>query len=86
MLNRATYKLPRAKAEALAAFLREHMKSPVEVKVEDDSLIVTAAPDSQVTIGQFIALSEGKQPVMTRAIRSTYPVTAPPTTAVPAKR
>ena len=61
MLSRATYKLPKDKAEALAAFLREHMKSPVEVKVDVDSLIVTASPEEQAILGQFIALSEGKQ-------------------------
>ncbi|MBI3466919.1 MAG: M56 family metallopeptidase [Planctomycetes bacterium] len=62
IVSRARYKLPKAKAEALAAFLSEHMKSPVEVKVDDDSLTVTASPEEQATIGQFIALSEGKQP------------------------
>jgi beta-lactamase regulating signal transducer with metallopeptidase domain len=58
-LSRATYRLPQGKAEAMAAFLREHMKSPVEAKVEGDNLIVTTTPQAQSVIGQFVALSEG---------------------------
>lgn len=61
-LTRAIYKLPKDKAEALAAFLREHVKATVlEAKAEGDGLIVTTTPDTQRTIGQFIALVQGKQ-------------------------
>jgi beta-lactamase regulating signal transducer with metallopeptidase domain len=60
-LTRATYKLPREKAAALSAFLREHVKAMMmESKVDGDSLIVTTTPDAQRTIGQFIALMKSK--------------------------
>jgi beta-lactamase regulating signal transducer with metallopeptidase domain len=60
LLSRATYKLPRAKAEALAAFLREHVKARVlENAVEGNSLIVTTTPEAQAAIGQMIALMQG---------------------------
>jgi beta-lactamase regulating signal transducer with metallopeptidase domain len=66
MLSRGSYAMPKPKADALAAFLREHMKATVEVSVKDDdgktSLVVTASPEVQAVIGQFIALSEGRQP------------------------
>jgi beta-lactamase regulating signal transducer with metallopeptidase domain len=61
-LTRATYRLPQAKAEAMAAFLREHMKTPVEAKIEGDNLVVTASPGAQSIIEQFIGLSEGIAP------------------------
>src|SRR5262249_8978358 len=61
VLSRATYKLPKAKAEPLAAFLREHVKAAVlETKVEGDSLIITTTPESQKAIGGLIALIQGK--------------------------
>jgi hypothetical protein len=61
-LTRATYRLPQPKAEAMASFLREHMKTPVEAKIEGENLVVTASPAAQATIEQFIALSEGVAP------------------------
>jgi hypothetical protein len=60
-LSRASYKLPKEKAEALSAFLREHVKAQVlETKVEGDNFIVTTTPEAQHVIGQFLALIEGK--------------------------
>jgi hypothetical protein len=62
-LTRTTYKLPAAKAEALAAFLKEHLKAPVlETKVQGDNLTITTTPDFQRGIAQFIHLLEGKPP------------------------
>jgi hypothetical protein len=62
-LTRATYKLPRARAEALAAFLKENVKTPVvETKVEGDTLVVTASPGAQQTIHHLIDLMQGKEP------------------------
>jgi len=55
-LGRGTYKLPQAKAEALAAFLREQLADDVDVKVQGDSLIVTAAPETLSSITHFIVL------------------------------
>jgi beta-lactamase regulating signal transducer with metallopeptidase domain len=61
-LNRATYKLPPAKAEALNNFLREHLSDDVDVKVQGDTLVVTASPETQSTITQFIELFQKAQP------------------------
>jgi beta-lactamase regulating signal transducer with metallopeptidase domain len=59
-LSRATYKLPKEKADALAAFLK-HVKAKVlETKVEDESVIVTTTPDVQHTIAQLVGLLTGK--------------------------
>jgi hypothetical protein len=61
MLSRTTYKMPKEKAEALAAFLKDQVKSPVlETKVDGESIVVTTTPEAQKTIGQFIALVQGK--------------------------
>jgi beta-lactamase regulating signal transducer with metallopeptidase domain len=60
VLSRATYKLPKGKAEALAKFLQDHAKVPVmETKVDGDSLIITTTPEAQKTIGQFVRLIRG---------------------------
>jgi hypothetical protein len=61
-LTRATYRLPQPKAEALANFLRDHMKASIEARIEGENLIVTASPQAQAAIEQFIALSEGVVP------------------------
>jgi len=77
VLTRATYKLPTAKAEALGAFLREHVKASVmETKVEGENLIVTTTPEAQHTIAAFIALVQGKVPA-----NRTWSVPLPPPTA-----
>jgi beta-lactamase regulating signal transducer with metallopeptidase domain len=56
-LSRKSYQLPKAKAEALAAFLRDHVKAPViEPKVEGDTLSVTTTPEVQKAIGRLIGL------------------------------
>jgi beta-lactamase regulating signal transducer with metallopeptidase domain len=60
-LSRATYRLPRDKAEALSAFLKDNVKAPVlETNVDGDSLTVTTTPEVQATIGAFVALVHGK--------------------------
>jgi hypothetical protein len=62
-LTRATYKLPASKAEALATFLRDHVKASVlETKAEGDTVMVTTTPEAQHVIGQLIALMQGKTP------------------------
>jgi type II secretory pathway pseudopilin PulG len=61
MLSRTTYKMPKEKAEALANFLKDQVKGQVlETKVDGDSIVVTTTPAAQNTIGQFIALVQGK--------------------------
>jgi hypothetical protein len=63
-LIRSTYDLPRAKAEALAVFLRDHVPRMegwvLETKVEG-GLIVTATPEIQRTIAQLVYLMHSTQ-------------------------
>jgi len=60
-LTRASYKLPKDKAEALVSFLRGHVRAQVlETRVEGDSLIITTLPETQQAIGQLVALIQGK--------------------------
>jgi len=60
-LVRTSYNLPHAKAEPLAAFLREHVKAKVmETKGDGDSLTVTTTPETQKAVGGLIALIQGK--------------------------
>jgi beta-lactamase regulating signal transducer with metallopeptidase domain len=58
-LSRTTYKLPKEKADALAAFLKHIKASVLEAKVENDGLVVTTTPDVQQTIGQLVGLMTG---------------------------
>ena len=55
-LIRATYELPPSKAKALTSFLKEMAGEQVETRVEGRDLIVTATPEAQGAIGQFIAV------------------------------
>jgi hypothetical protein len=60
-LTRATYKMPKDKAEALAKFLGDQVKGQVlETKVDGDSIVVTTTPGIQRTIHEFINLVQGK--------------------------
>jgi beta-lactamase regulating signal transducer with metallopeptidase domain len=60
-LTRATYQMPKEKAEALAKFLSDQVKGQVlETKVDGDSIIVTTTPGIQRTIHEFINLVQGK--------------------------
>jgi hypothetical protein len=61
ILSRATYKMPRAKAEALAAFLRGQLnEQTLETKVDEEAIVITTLPETQKTIGQFIGLVQGR--------------------------
>jgi hypothetical protein len=65
-LTRVTYKLKAAAAEALAAFLKENVKTAIlEIKSEGDTLTVTTTPEAQHVIGQLINLIQGKKPDVT---------------------
>lgn len=58
-LTRATYKLPKQKAETLAAFLKANVKASVlELKVDDNGLTVTTTPEAQSTIGGLVKLMQ----------------------------
>jgi hypothetical protein len=60
-LTRATYKMPKEKADALAKFLGDQVKGQVlETKVDGDSITVTTTPGIQRTIHEFINLVLGK--------------------------
>jgi beta-lactamase regulating signal transducer with metallopeptidase domain len=69
-LIRAKYELPRAKAEALVAFLGEHVNAEIDAKVDGDQVIITATPDVQRNIGQLIAFMQGKPSAEPRSTRS----------------
>jgi beta-lactamase regulating signal transducer with metallopeptidase domain len=62
-LSRTTYKLEnKAKADALAAFLKEHVKASIlEVKAEGESLTITTTPETQKAIGQLISITGGEK-------------------------
>ncbi len=60
-LTRATYKLPKGKTEALAAFLKSNIKaSTLELKVEEDGLTVTTTSDTQQTVAGIVKLMQGQ--------------------------
>ncbi|MEX2119878.1 MAG: M56 family metallopeptidase [Pirellulales bacterium] len=85
MLSRAKYRLPEGKAEALAAFIQEHVKAEVDTKVDGEVLIITAEPHAQTAIAQFIRLMDPRQPTQARNVPTPTPA-APqePGTALPA--
>lgn len=66
-LSRAIYALPAGKAEALAKFLKEHVKSSVlEVAVVKGNLVVTTTLEDQQTIRRFVDLVQGKRAKVTK--------------------
>jgi beta-lactamase regulating signal transducer with metallopeptidase domain len=83
MLSRTTYELSGAKAEALVALLRDLKGSAVETKIDGDKITVTAAPEAQHVIGQFIAFLQGKSAANTYYQYQAVPVTSYQYQAVP---
>lgn len=60
ILSRATYKMPKAKAESLAAFLKDQVKGQVlETMIKEDGIVITTTPEAQRIIGQFLGLVQG---------------------------
>ena len=55
-LTRGKYKLPKAKGEALATFLKDNVGAEIDVKVGEDSITVTCLPGIQGVVGQVIRL------------------------------
>jgi beta-lactamase regulating signal transducer with metallopeptidase domain len=77
-LSRATYKLPKDKADALAAFL-PHIKTTVlESKVEGEGIVVTTTPEVQHTIGHLVSLMLGKPQGANVHKQWSVPTTAAP--------
>jgi hypothetical protein len=79
-LLRATYELSHAKAEALAALLKDSKGPAVELKSEDDKVTVTTTPEAQNIIAQLIAMMQGKASTP----HTYYQIQAVPVTAYPA--
>jgi hypothetical protein len=87
-LSRATYKLPKDKADALTGFLKHIKASVLETKVDDGGIIVTTTPDVQKTISQLVGLMLGnpqqhgsywlESKPANAAIEFAYPVTTQP--------
>ncbi|HWB11879.1 MAG TPA: M56 family metallopeptidase [Pirellulales bacterium] len=64
-LTRARYKLSEATANALASFVKEHVKSDVEVRVAGETLTVIASQEDQMKMGAFIELLHESYPAIT---------------------
>jgi hypothetical protein len=61
-LSRATYQLPKEKAEALTAFLKANVRAPVlEFKAEGEGVTITTSPEAQATIGGIVKLMQGPE-------------------------
>jgi hypothetical protein len=59
-LKRASYKLKPDKAKAVAAFLKDNVKTAIlEIKCDGDGLVVTTTPDVQDRVEGFIQLLRG---------------------------
>lgn len=72
-LTRVTYTLPKDKADALAALLKD-LKSPVvETQAKADGIVVTTTPEAQHVVGEFVGLLQGKVP----PAGAKYPVHSP---------
>jgi hypothetical protein len=64
-LSRVTYKLPKEKAEALAAFLKANVHpSVLEFKTDGVGLTVTTTPEAQSTIHGIVTLMQAKNDKM----------------------
>jgi beta-lactamase regulating signal transducer with metallopeptidase domain len=61
-LTRATYALPKDKADALAALLKDLKGVEVEAQVKADGIVVTTTPEAQRVVGEFIDVLQGKAP------------------------
>ena len=76
-LTRATYALPKDKAEALGAFLKAYIKASVlELKIEGDGLTVTTTPEVQATVGGLVNLMQDKRPDLSGIWRELKPIPA----------
>jgi hypothetical protein len=66
-LSRVSYALPAGKAEAVAKFLREHVKAAVlETALKEHTLIVTTTPQVQRDIASVVRLVRGQAAVVPR--------------------
>jgi hypothetical protein len=78
-LTRATYKMPKEKAEALSKFLSDQVKGQVlETKVDGEGIVVTTTPHIQRTIHDFINLVQGGKQNFTFEIKGgDFKITEP---------
>ena len=68
-LSRATYDLPKGKAEALDALLKEFKVPVMETRIDGNKLTVTTSPEAQKTVAQFVALmTRTQQPMSIRIL------------------
>lgn len=68
-LSRVAYRLPAGKAEAVAAFLKDHVKAPIlETRTEGEALVVTTTPEFQLAIGNLVDLVRGKSRYATTTV------------------
>jgi hypothetical protein len=81
-LCRITYALPKEKAEALAAVLKDVKLPVLETAVKADAIVVTTTPEGQRIIGEFVGLLQGKTPAATGS-SSSY---SAPSNYAPAKK
>ncbi len=58
-LSRATYKLPKEQAAALAALLGTVKHAVMETKADGDTLVVTTTPEAQATVQRFVWMLTG---------------------------
>jgi beta-lactamase regulating signal transducer with metallopeptidase domain len=83
-LSRATYKLNRDQAGALATLLGSIKASVLETKVDGDSVTVTTTPEIQSAIGQIVRLVQGQGGQSTfdyKVVPPTSPTKPTPPTA-----
>jgi beta-lactamase regulating signal transducer with metallopeptidase domain len=77
-LLRVTYEMPDDKAKALADFLKENVLQPVDVRVVEPGLVVTAEGEIQAPIAAMVSLITGERvtldlPHATTASYAPYP-------------
>jgi beta-lactamase regulating signal transducer with metallopeptidase domain len=71
-LIRVTYKLPKDKADALAALLTNLKGTEVEAVVKGDGIVITTTPEAQHAIGAFVGLLQGKTPAARHGLGTYY--------------
>jgi hypothetical protein len=63
-LLRVTYEMPAEKAKALADFVKENVLQPIDVRVVEPGLVVTAEGEVQAPIAAMVSLITGERIVL----------------------